>query len=584
MSETVVAKPKRHILTVGLDDYYHAEALQGSIHPSQWYRFESRLEQNTLKVLSLLDRFQTHATFFVMGWVAERCPEIVREVARRGHEIGNQGYFNRSVREMTPSEFRDDLARSRDAVEAASGLKVIGNRCARALTDSQDLWSLDVLAQEGYVYDSSLLPRFRSFHSQPWRRFVHRHQLGDKELWEFPFSTWECLGFAFPIAGGNYFRQIPHDLIKSRVDDWNRTNTAPFVMYFHVWEFDDKQPRINMGSSFARFRHYRNLGKTSWVIQDYLETYDFGTVAEYLSQPRQLATQAARQAMPEVNSQASSQISPGPVAPRAPKTPVTIVVPFYNEEAVLKYFVNTLDGLEADLGRKYDLQFVFVDDGSTDNTLVRLRESFGQRHNCTIVRHSSNRGVAAAILTGIRQSQTEIVCSMDCDCTYDPRGLQQLIPALTDGVDMVTASPYHPKGAVLNVPPWRLSLSKAASFLYRRILHHKLHTYTSCFRVYRRSAVADLHIREGGFLGVAELLGRLDLRGSIIRECPATLEVRLLGTSKMKVARTVIGHLKLLAELFYLRVTSPPVVFALPEKALTPSSPDTHLLRNRTSA
>ena len=203
INQTAVVKSKRHILTVGLDDYYHAEALKGSIHPSQWYRFESRLEQNTLKVLDLLDRFHTHATFFVMGWVAERCPEIVREVARRGHEIANQGYFHRGVREMSPSEFRDDLNRSRSAVEAASGLKVIGNRCARALTHPEDIWSLDVLAEEGYVYDSSLRPIFRSFHSQPWRRFVHRHQFGDKQLWEFPYSTWECLGYAFPIAGGN---------------------------------------------------------------------------------------------------------------------------------------------------------------------------------------------------------------------------------------------------------------------------------------------------------------------------------------------------------------------------------------------
>lgn len=584
MTEAVVVESKRHILTVGLDDYYHADALRGSVHPSQWYRFESRLEQNTLKVLALLDRFHTHATFFVMGWVAERCPEIVREVALRGHEIANQGYFHRSVREMSPAEFRDDLARSRDAVEAASGLKVLGNRCARTLTRPEDLWCLDVLATEGYVYDSSLLPIFRSFHSQPWRRFVHRHQVGDKQLWEFPFSTWKCLGHALPIAGGNYFRQIPHDLIKSRVDYWNRTYTAPFVMYFHVWEVDDKQPRINVASTLTRIRHYRNLGKTSWVVQNYLESYKFGAVAEYLAVPSQLpAAAAARRTIPEINNQIESRASVSVDLPLAPKIPVTIVVPFYNEEAVLEYFVNTLDGLEADLGKKYDLQFIFVDDGSDDSTLLRLREFFGHRKHCKILSHLSNRGVAASILTGIRHSQTEIVCSMDCDCTYDPHGLEQLIPALTDGVDMVTASPYHPKGTVLNVPAWRLCLSKAASFLYRRILHHKLHTYTSCFRVYRQSAVADLPVREGGFLGVAELLGRLDLRGSTIRECPATLEVRVLGTSKMKVARTVIGHLKLLAMLFYLRVTSPVVVFAPPKESRTPSS-DPHFVRHRTSA
>lgn len=566
MSEAVVANSKRHILTVGLDDYYHAEALRGNIHPSQWYRFESRLEQNTVKTLDLLDRFQTHATFFVMGWVAERFPEIVREVARRGHEIASQGFYHRSVREMSVAEFREDLTRSRHAVETASGLEVIGNRCARALTHPKDLWALDVLAEEGYAYDSSLLPIFRNFHSQPWRRFVHRHQLGHKQLWEFPFSTWKCLGYLLPIAGGNYFRQIPHDVIKSKIDYWNQSYTEPFVMYFHVWELDDKQPRINTASMLAKIRHYRNLGKTSWVLCDYLQSYKFGTVADYLEIPRQLPAEVLQsRRVPEIGTQARRQTEAVAVDPATPKVPVTIVIPFYNEEAVLKYFVNTLDSVKTDLGQKYDLHFIFVDDGSNDSTLQRLHETFDHRANHKIVSHPSNRGVAVAILTGIRNSETEIVCSMDCDCTYDPHYLEKLIPALTDGVDMVTASPYHPKGTVLNVPPWRLTLSKSASFLYRCVLHQKLHTYTSCFRVYRRSAVVDVPVKEGGFLGVAELLGRLDLKGSTIRECPATLEVRLLGSSKMKVVRTVLGHLKLLSVLLYLRITSPTVVF-VPKK------------------
>ena len=124
------------------------------------------------------------------------------------------------------------------------------------------------------------------------------------------------------------------------------------------------------------------------------------------------------------------------------------------------------------------------------------------------------RSDAAAILTGVRHARTELVASIDCDCTYDPHELARMIPLMADDVDVVTASPYHPDGQVRNVPGWRLLLSKGSSFLYRRVLRQKLHTYTSCFRLYRRSAVADVELREGGFLGVAELLGRLDLRGS----------------------------------------------------------------------
>jgi hypothetical protein len=134
---------------------------------------------------------------------------------------------------------------------------------------------------------------------------------------------------------------------------------------------------------------------------------------------------------------------------------------------------------------------------------------------------------------------------MDCDCTYDPHELVHMIPLLTPDVDLVTASPYHPHGGrVMNVPEWRLVLSKGASWLYSKVLRHKLHTYTSCFRVYRRSAVADLELKEMGFLGVSETLALLDLRGHNIREFPTTLYVRILGQSKMKVARNIVGHLK----------------------------------------
>jgi hypothetical protein len=152
-------------------------------------------------------------------------------------------------------------------------------------------------------------------------------------------------------------------------------------------------------------------------------------------------------------------------------------------------------------------------------------------------------------MTGIRGAKNEIVCSMDCDCSYDPLKLAELIPLLQPGVDLVTASPYHPAGAVRNVPGWRLLLSRGAAWMYRRVLRTKLHTYTSCFRVYRRSAVAGIELKHHRFLGVAELVGRLDLDRKQIVEHPAVLEVRMIGRSKMKTVRTILGHLGLLAGL-----------------------------------
>jgi glycosyltransferase involved in cell wall biosynthesis len=194
-----------------------------------------------------------------------------------------------------------------------------------------------------------------------------------------------------------------------------------------------------------------------------------------------------------------------------------------------------------------------VDDGSTDRTWSILRQLFGEKPDCTLIRQPTNLGVGAAILTGIRAAPTEIACSIDCDCTYDPSELVRLLPKLTANIDLVTGSPYHPAGRVLGVQRWRLFLSKAASALYRRVLRHKLHTYTSCFRVYRRSAILQLELKRQGFLGIAELIGKLDLNGHSIAECPATLTARAHGFSKMKTARVLAGHIGLLCELLALR-------------------------------
>jgi hypothetical protein len=236
------------------------------------------------------------------------------------------------------------------------------------------------------------------------------------------------------------------------------------------------------------------------------------------------------------------------------KIGVTIVVPCFNEEPALPYLHERLNSARLLLGQKYDISWILVDDGSTDDTWRVLQKLFEGEQNCLLLRRPKNSGVAAAILAGIRKSKTEIVCSIDCDCTYDPQELQKLVPMLVSGVDLVTGSPYHPRGRVRDVPHWRLVLSRAASALYRRVLRQKLYTYTSCFRVYRRSAILRLDLKRNGFLGIAELIGKLDLQGSAIVECPTILAARVQGVSKMKVAPVLLGHLYLLCQLLALRV------------------------------
>jgi polysaccharide deacetylase family protein (PEP-CTERM system associated) len=566
MSETSITTSKQHLLTVLLEDYFHVGAFNRLIQRGQWYRFETRFEQNTIKALDLLDKYDIKATFFVLGWIADQSPEIVREVASRGHEIASRGYYHRTIRQMTPTEFREDLQRAREALERASGMKILGYRAAHRLSAPSDLWALDVLAEEGYAYDSSFVPNGRATRQDPTTRFAHKHYHGDKDVWEFPVSTFNLGGWMVPIAGGNYFRQIPHTLLRHAVDHWDRSYDAPFVMYFHVWELDPEQPRISAASTMTRLRHYRKLDKMAWVLQEYFSKYKFVGGADYLGLSTSLDESAAAPRSSEAQGAQIDRLPVEIVSPRPTleptalgpasggRIPASIVVPCYNEELALHYLSKTLESVEASLEKDYDLRFIFVDDCSSDQTWKSLKELFGDKPNNKLVQHQRNRGVAASILTGIRHAETDIVCSIDCDCTYDPHELSNMIPLLTEGVDMVTASPYHPKGAVRNVPAWRLSLSKASSFLYRHVLRQKLYTYTSCFRIYRRSAVVDLKVREAGFLGVAEVLGRLDLAGAKIVEYPATLEVRLFGWSKMKILRTIAGHLRLLSRLLVIRI------------------------------
>lgn len=558
MNEAV--QNKKHLLTVLVEDYFHVGAFEKLIRERNWTNFEPRYEQNTFKALDLLDEFDARATFFVLGWIAEQNPKLIKEIVRRGHEVASRGFYHRSLKNLTDEEFREDVRRTNRVLEDASGQKVVGYRAAEKLSYEKDAWILDVLAEENLIYDASFLPQKKD---EKAKRLAHRIHRNGKAIWEFPYSTQDAGVGLLPISGGNYFRQIPHTLMRHAVHDWQKRYDAPFVLYFHVWELDPEQPRISAASRYNRVRHYRKLDKMEWVLKEYLKKYDFVGGAEFLGlkiQNSKVDIKIAASLTATKENQKSSA---------ANQKPVSIVIPCYNEEAALPYLANTLRNVEENLSEKgYATNFVFVDDRSTDKTYERLNKLFGERENVKIVRHTVNKGVAAGIMTGLETAQTEIVCSMDCDCTYDPHELANMIPLLSDGIDMVTASPYHALGGVRNVPDWRLFLSKGASFLYRRTLRAKLSTYTSCFRVYRRSSVLDLPIEEKGFLGVAEMLGKLDLRGGKIVEYPAVLEVRLFGFSKMKTARTVFGHLRLLSKLGKERV------FGRPENIKTSSAFD----------
>ena len=536
---------RRNVLTVGLEDFFQVDAFNGLIEPHQWSQFERRLEQNTTRTLALLDAAGVRATFFVLGWIADVVPELVRSIADRGHEIASRGYDHRSVGLLDPASFRDDLARSREAIERAAGARVLGHRAARLWYSRRDLWALDVLADEGYAYDASLAPFLRRFAHEPWRRYPHTVETRYGSIHELPVSTTTVWGQSLPIAGGNYARQLPASFIRRRVERWMGQEPGPFVMYFHVWELDPEQPRV-AAPLLQRIRQYRNLDRMHDFLAEWMSRRPFGTAADFLN-----LAQPCGPLWP------LSLASPAPIpapAIRPARTPVSIVVPCHNLAGSVDQLAGTLDRLESQLTTEYALRYVLVDDGSSDATWPALERVFLSRADVALVRHPRHLGSAAAIRTGVLHARTEIACSLDAERECDPQTLRSMLALMTDGVDIVTASPYHREGCVTNIPSWRLAPARSLSRLYRLLLGADLVSYTTGLRVYRRSAVAACRADRTGPLGTSEILGRILLAGGLVVEHPAKLPGRAISRPAFELAGVIAGHLGLAAAFAWTRV------------------------------
>lgn len=232
---------------------------------------------------------------------------------------------------------------------------------------------------------------------------------------------------------------------------------------------------------------------------------------------------------------------------------LSVVIPCFNEQGVIESLVHRLRRLERSLSDRGTVEFVFVDDGSSDTTLEEIRAFSRVLTHVRVLEHQRNQGLAAAMMTGIRAASSELVGVLDADCTYDPSIMESMLTRMSDDVAAITASPYHQQGKVVAVPLWRLRISKAASSLYRLAFRQRLATYTSCCRIYRKSQVENIDLTRPGFVGVTELLWRLDRAGGKILEFPATLSSRVLGHSKLRVLRTVAQHFGFLSMAMLLR-------------------------------
>ena len=269
-------------MTVDVEDYFQVSAFEQQAPVADWDGFESRVSRNTERLLQLFDGAGVTATFFVLGWVAERYPSLVHRIAAQGHEIASHGYEHRLVYTQTPETFTADLARAKAAIEDAAGQAVVGYRAPSYSITRSSLWALDVLVDQGYTYDASIYPIHHDRYGIPdWPRHIHRVQRAGGALWELPGSTARWAGANLPIGGGGYFRLLPYWWTSRGFDRVNRVEEQPGVFYLHPWEIDPEQPRLE-ADRMTRFRHYRNLGKTEARLKRLMREFQFGPVAEVL--------------------------------------------------------------------------------------------------------------------------------------------------------------------------------------------------------------------------------------------------------------------------------------------------------------
>jgi dolichol-phosphate mannosyltransferase len=232
-----------------------------------------------------------------------------------------------------------------------------------------------------------------------------------------------------------------------------------------------------------------------------------------------------------------------------------VVAPLYNEKDGIPMLADTMSKLASRLRSDYELECVLVDDGSKDETTDEAKKYFGSFPQVVFAKHERNRGLGAAVRTGMERATGEIICTIDSDCTFDPLRIPDMLAIMErEKVDIVTASPYHPQGGVENVLPWRLLLSKGASVIYRRVAACKLYSYTALLRAYRRQVIETVPFKSDGFSATTELLLRAAQRGYRISEIPMVLKSRLIGVSKMKVAYTIRMHIGLMSQAFMWRL------------------------------
>ncbi|WP_445369865.1 XrtA system polysaccharide deacetylase [Methylomonas sp. BW4-1] len=265
-------------MTVDVEDYFQVSAFEANIQRDQWDRLPHRVERNTHRILDLFAQHQVKATFFTLGWVAERYPQLVTRIVDDGHELASHGYQHTRVTEQTPEQFRQDLKISRQILEDIGGKPIVGYRAASYSIGAKNLWALEVLEDEGFHYSSSIYPVKHDLYGMPGApRFAYRPDNAPKLL-EIPITTLKILNRNIPCGGGGFFRLYPYQFSKWAYLHLNKYENQSGIFYFHPWEIDPEQPRQHDLSFKTRFRHYLNLGRMENRLNSLLADFAWDTM------------------------------------------------------------------------------------------------------------------------------------------------------------------------------------------------------------------------------------------------------------------------------------------------------------------
>lgn len=264
----------RNAFTVDVEDYFQVSALAPYIARSDWDGIECRVERNVDRILALLDDSGNRATFFTLGWIAQRHPEMVRRIAAAGHEVASHGSAHLRATDQSPDEFLDDITRAKTVLEDIVGTEVRGYRAPSFSIGTRNLWAFDMLAGAGYEYSSSIYPIRHDHYGMPDSpRFAYRVGAG---LLEVPVTTLRMFNRNLPSSGGGWFRLFPYALSRWMIEKVNRDDREPAVFYLHPWEIDAEQPRIPGIDAKTRFRHYVNIDRTEARLRSLLQDFRWG--------------------------------------------------------------------------------------------------------------------------------------------------------------------------------------------------------------------------------------------------------------------------------------------------------------------